>query len=378
MGKDGRSDKNKVRVRKSYYTFSKTYPRKTIDREGKSDGRGCSHRLLKSIVCVCLAVIIVCSAFFCVYIVDGIVSAKPVSIDTSKKMNETSHFSEGDLKAYTLSRDYVGDRTYIKNFIRHIRRHDATAVIVDFKDESGRLLYSSSSYLSAGNSDYDNDTVRRMIQQFRSRDIPVIASVCCFRDSFAAEANPAMAVKYGDTDVNWSDGSSYWLNPYSKDAKSYLNSIIDEIKDFGVDGFILKYASFPATGDTDNATFPGEKTAMNRNSVLKSFVSRIRDFSSFTAISIPATIALNEKADPFCGSLSDVCENVVFDHIEETEAYLVDKDEEYASVLSLFASLFHLEESKSIFTLPEDDVSNRLVKTLRSAGYRSIIIDTEK
>lgn len=369
---------DKVTVRESYYTFSKTYPRKTIERRGvkkQNDGR---KRMLKASLLVCLAAVIVCGAFFFVFLADGIAKADPSKIEKKSETESVDFFADGELKAYTLSREYIGDRTYIKSFIRRMIRHDATAVVIDFKDSEGRLLYSSNSFIATGNSIYDNDSVRRTVQQFKNKNIAVIAAVTCFRDSFAAEANPEMAVKYSDTDVNWSGDGSYWLNPYSKDAKAYINYIIDEIKDFGVDGFILSDASFPSAGDIDSASYPGEKSSARRNSVLQSFVNGIKSSGGFTALSIPSKLALDPGADPFYGSAAAVCENIIFDLTDGNEAYIVDKNEDYASALSVFADLIHTEECEAIFCIPASSASNRFIRTLKSAGYKAVIIASDE
>ena len=378
MAKKNKAQSEKVRVKKSYYTFSKTYPRSSIQRSGESDEKKSSRRFFKIILCVLATFCLICAGYFAVSVISGLFNA-PVSADTESSQSaevEKPAFESSDLKAYTLPREKIDDRSYIKKFIRFLKRRDANAVIVDFKSSDGSLLFSSKSLIASANSYYDNGTVRRMIQLFKNKDIAVIASFSCFRDNHAPEADPDLAVKYSDTEVNWSSNGFSWLNPCSKGARSYLYSLIREVCGFDIDGIILKNAFFPVDGDAQNASFPGEKNAAERNAVLEQFVSKVRKISGcFVAIEIPARILLDDENDPFYGSFSSVCETVIFDVSDRPDGYFLDKDSEYSSMFSLFGSLIHIEECESIIKLPADEATNHFIRTMKSAGYKAVVID---
>ena len=152
--------------------------------------------------------------------------------------------------------------------------------------------------------------------------------------------------------------------------------MISEIRDFGVDGFILRNASFPASGDMDSAYYPGEKSTAGRNTRLAKFVSQVKKSTGvFVAVELSANIALSRNDAPFYGSFASLGDAVVFDTTDRPDGYYVDRNTDYSSMLTLLGSLVHVEECESIIKLGGDESSDHFIRALRSAGYKMVIID---
>ena len=373
------SGEKRVFVKNSFYTFSSEYPGGLRLREKTSRSRRIAGRLFKALAALVLGAVFLCAGYFGVSVVSHISSRGVDEYVPQKSEAEQADLFDSDLfRAYTLSWDHVGDEDYIKKLIQRIKRHDGNAVVVEFKNEEGELLFSSKNFTASLNARFDNDTVRRMMQLFRSRGIRVIASFVCFRDGPAAEANPDYAVKYTDSSVNWTDSGengSAWLNPYSKDAVKYLLSLIDEIADFGVSGFILKGLSFPSADDS-MAFYPGEKDESGRHAKLVSFYNAVKKtFSGSVLTEVSAATVFDDEADPFCGTFSDLGDKILFDTSDRPDGYYIDRDEDYASFLSFLGRLVNAEECEAVIMLDGSETSNHLLRELKNAGYPRIIVN---
>ncbi|MBO5936916.1 MAG: hypothetical protein J6Q79_04795, partial [Clostridia bacterium] len=217
--------KDKLRVRKSYYTFTQEYP-KYIEVE-KTGRRITPKTLRKAAVYCALFFAVACVSFFAVKLAINISYAP---IDPQQEVTQEENLNEQitaqGVKALYMPYEKLGDEEYIKDFIKEIKKKNGNSVVIDFKTAEGRLCYSSmqDNAIMASAALYDNDTVRKALSLFKDADISVIARVFCFSDSRVANANGDVAVKYMGTDVNWLDGSDEnggkaWLNPYSKSVR---------------------------------------------------------------------------------------------------------------------------------------------------------------
>ena len=214
---------DKVRVRKSYYTFSEAYPadRFQINRRKKIQSKRRKMNLAFSLVAF---VILVIASFFLMSVSLNISNA-PIDSPSAETEVDTSaieKLKESGVKALYMPAGRLSDKEYVKGFVREVQKKNGNSVVIDFKSASGKLYYTSfQDYAILGRCNmFDNDTVRKSIDIFINNGITVIARIFCFEDPAVSEAFPDIAVKYLDTDVNWRDtqkeGSGGWLNPVSK------------------------------------------------------------------------------------------------------------------------------------------------------------------
>ena len=134
--------KDKLRVKKSYYTFTHEYPKYI---EVEKTGRRITVASLKKTAVYTMAFLLIASvSFFSVKLAINI-SYSPV--DTQQEIISESSFSEMILaqgvRALYMPQEKIADEEYIKDFIKLLKRKDCNSVVIDFKNSEGRLSYSS-------------------------------------------------------------------------------------------------------------------------------------------------------------------------------------------------------------------------------------------
>ncbi|MBQ1995577.1 MAG: hypothetical protein II237_05240 [Clostridia bacterium] len=379
---------DKVRVRKSYYTFSEEYPvdRFQISRRKRLYSK---RKKLNIVLSALLFTVLLISSFFVMNIALNI-SGAPINPPADKTKVDTSAIKalkEDGIRALYMPSDKLSDKEYVKDFIREIRKKNGNSVVIDFKNAYGKLAYTSlQNYAIIGKCNHlDNDTARKAIDIFTSKGITVIARIYCFEDPAVAETFPAIAVKYMDTDVNWRDNTTEngngWLNPVSKRAKNYLYGIMEELYAMNIRGFMLESVQFP-DGLKSGATYPGEKESSKRNEVLKSFVSTVRKKlpkDALLIVSEGATDAAKGNESIYFGSMSDVSvDAVAADTRERNEEITVNRKEKFTSVLSMYGEISKRFTKKIIIpVISTEEYSRSYIRAMKKNGYTSYILIDE-
>lgn len=380
---------NKTRVRKSYYTFSREYPAGNIPLERKIHLRLKSDFSKKSLSAL-LIILLLGLSFFTVRLLLDISHKTPseqapensIEIVAEESVLETDGF-----RALYMPYEKLGDTSYIKSFIKKVKRYDCNSVIIDFKTESGKLCYSSlNSYAINGKcAIFDNNTVRQALALFRKENITVAARIFCFLDNTIPESNPELAVKYMDTDVNWIDTAAEgktWLNPCSKETLSYLLSIISELQAFNIKGFVLENCHFPDSQNTGGATFPGENSLKDKNAVLRLYIKKIKEqltSDSFLVITQSANDALNGNKRIYYGAINNADFDAVAAYtIERPKDCFFDKKNDFIDMLNLFSSIRDNYVDRTFIPIIDfSEHSRKYMRTIRKNGYTSyIIMDT--
>ncbi|MBQ1242956.1 MAG: hypothetical protein IIX98_01140 [Clostridia bacterium] len=379
---------DKVRVRKSYYTFSEEYPvdRFQISRRKRLYSK---RKKLNIVLSALLFTVLLISSFFVMNIALNI-SGAPINPPADKTKVDTSAIKalkEDGIRALYMPSDKLSDKEYVKDFIREIRKKNGNSVVIDFKNADGKLAYTSlQNYAIIGKCNHlDNDTARKAIDIFTSKGITVIARIYCFEDPAVAETFPAIAVKYMDTDVNWRDNTTEngngWLNPVSKRAKNYLYGIMEELYAMNIRGFMLESVQFP-DGLKSGATYPGEKESSKRNEVLKSFVSTVRKKlpkDALLIVSEGATDAAKGNESIYFGSMADVSvDAVAADTRERNEEITVNRKEKFTSVLSMYGEISKRFTKKIIIpVISTEEYSRSYIRAMKKNGYTSYILIDE-
>lgn len=376
---------DKVRVRKSYYTFSEEYPadRFQINRRKKIHSKRKKMRVALSVVAFILLVIL---SYFLMSLSLEISNSPIDSVSPNTDIDTAAieKIKENGIKALYMPWGKLSDRAYVENFVYEIERKNGNSVVIDFKGADGKLAYTSfQNYaIMARCNLFDNDTVRSAIDIFTDSGITVIARIFCFEDPAVSEAVPEIAVKYMDTDVNWRDTQSEngngWLNPVSKKARNYLYGIAEELYDMGVKGFMLESVQFP-DGAKSGATYPGEKVIAERNSILKNFVATMKKKlpkDTLLIVSQSAADASKGNEDIYFGSMAEIsCDAISADTRERSEEITVDRKERFSSVISMYGEISGRFPQKIVVPIIHmEEYSRYYIYTMKRNGYTSYIL----
>ena len=380
--------KDKLRVRKSYYTFTREYPKYI---EVEKTGRRITVSTLKTAaVRLAIFLLIASVSFFCVKLAINI-SYAPITEETETVQESSFNekiISQG-VKALYMPQEKMGDEEYVEDFIKKLKKKNCNSVVIDFKTAEGRLSYTSmnETAIAASAAVYDNDTARWVIDAFKDEGIAVIARIYCFSDSRAAAADSDIAVKYMSTDVNWRDGSDEnggisWLNPYSKTTKAYISAVAKEVSKLGVGIFILEDLQFPGGENTASATYPGEKDKANRNTALKNTLAQVKRALPENAIVIlsqSATDALAGNEGVYYGTMGNAdYYGLAVDTADRPVSIAIDKKADFVSVLSMYSSITGRFANKTIIPIvPTEEYSYSYFRAMKKSGITSYILYNE-
>ncbi len=376
------------RVRNSYYTFSREYPAGNIPLQRRMHLRFKSKHTKNSLLAL-LTVSIICLSFFGVRLMLDISYRAPaddgslsVQVTDGQSVLETEGF-----RALYMPYERLGDTFYIRTFIKKLEKKDCNGVVIDFKTESGKLCYSSLNLhaINARCAIFDNNTVRKALSIFRKEGITVAARVFCFLDNTIPAGSPSLAIKYMNTDVNWIDtamGSEgkTWLNPCSKAAQGYLLEIIKELNGFGISGFILEKCHYPDGGNTEGATYPGEKSFKNRNEALTSFITNVKkaiDTDDFLIVTKTATDALEGNKTIYSGSINKApFDGIAAYTLSRPEGIVLDKKTDFADMLTLFSSIEKNHGDKAFIPIIDfEEYSRKYMRTVKKNCDSFILFD---
>lgn len=387
--------KNGVRVRNSYYTFSKEYPVGNIGKQKKSSRlRKSKKRYIKIISAVLAFILISGAAYFSVEVALKFSYKDPSTVISSNSKDEeiqSSTLLSDGMKALYFPAEKLNNQKFLKDFLKQIKRKNANSVVIDFKLNDGRLLYSSSidCAILAKCAMFDNETVREAISLFKSSKINIVARIHCFEDNLIASSVSDYAIKYMNSDVTWIDSSEEstgraWLNPFSKDAQKYIRRVISEVLQFDVDAVMLNSVCFPGSDNSDSAGYPGQYSESGRNACLISFIESVKSSLSNDKILLveeSATDILMGNEKLYQGNISkSVADGICADTSQKPDGYIVDKKTQFSSMISLFSNMKqNLNENTTVVPIiSTDEFSHKYVRTAAKNGYTSYILYNEE
>lgn len=162
------------------------------------------------------------------------------------------------LSGYTVTEEMLqGDISAICAQVEKLPT--GTPILIDVKNIRGDFFYNTS--LGSVFSDINADALETMIKTLRSKGYYLIARLPAFRDYWYGLDHVSHGLYVKNRGSLWLDKSNkkyptYWLNPASEGALTYLRDIIFEIRNLGFDEVVFWEFRFP---DTDKIYFDGDK-----------------------------------------------------------------------------------------------------------------------
>lgn len=119
-----------------------------------------------------------------------------------------------------------------------------TTVMIDVKNTNGAFLYSSALPEAIPSSNVPVTSVDKLINELKSRNFYVIARLPAFSDRNYGLNHVSSGIYHVSKQYLWSDGS-YWLDPSNNNARNWITSIIEDLKDLGFDEVVLSHFRIP-------------------------------------------------------------------------------------------------------------------------------------
>lgn len=205
--------------------------------------------------------------------------------------------ADDSFKAVSPPQSDLADLTRLAAFCASAKANGADTVIIDIKDETGRLLYRSVG-LNAGASDaaiYANisqradadlsytayDRLEELVAVIKNSGLRAYARLNCFNDSVSGRSIPGSRCTISGSDgTTWLDdsvanGGRSWLNPYSRTARRFAVEIARDCKTFGFDALIADYVQFPVGFSLGRIDYGADAAGIDRTAALSGFVEEL-------------------------------------------------------------------------------------------------------
>ncbi len=186
-----------------------------------------------------------------------------------------------------------------KKLIQWLKTMGADAVVIDIKDDHGRVTFSRDVPLAKEAPHGLVPRMKKLVEALKAEGIYTIGRLVCFKDNFLYKKIPEAAIRDRRDREPWRDKKgTVWTDPYSLSAHEYIASIAKAAEKIGFDEIQLDYVRFPVDGATRYARFPNKDPELTRYQVIQLLLARV-DYE----ISIPLSIDVfgltaNRLGDP--------------------------------------------------------------------------------
>lgn len=161
------------------------------------------------------------------------------------------------VKGIYISAYVAGTPTMVDNLIAELDRTEANALVIDLKDDFGRVACEMDSPLvtEIGSVKVYIRNVKDLMRKLKEHDIYAIARIPAFRDAWLGEHRPEWCIQKADGTVFKDRDGNAWVNPYKTEAWDYLVEIATEAKEIGFDEVQFDYVRFCTEKGMKEAVF---------------------------------------------------------------------------------------------------------------------------
>lgn len=182
------------------------------------------------------------------------------------------------VKAVYLTGWSAGTKGKRESTITNLKENGFNGVVIDIKDEAGRLSYNSNvqTAIDIKASQGMISNVESVIQEFHDNDIYVIGRIVTFKDPLYAKNNIENAYHYADGSA-WKDYSgNNWPNPYNEASWKYPIELAKEAATLGFDEIQFDYVRFPSSeGKVKQIAFGFDSDVKTKSETINAFLENV-------------------------------------------------------------------------------------------------------
>lgn len=168
----------------------------------------------------------------------------------------------------------------LKKLIHLADATDINAMVIDIKDDNGRLTYDSNIQLAneiGADQKPQISDIHKLLELLKSHHIYSIGRVVTFKDPLLALRRPETALQRKQGGI-WRDGKgSAWVDPFHPLARQYNIDIAKEAAKKGFDEIQFDYVRFPDNGTKVDREVKFYRTDQSKPELIKQF---LRDASN--------------------------------------------------------------------------------------------------
>ena len=179
------------------------------------------------------------------------------------------------VKGIYVSAYAAGTKEKMDEIIRLLDETELNAVVIDVKDDNGRITFDMDSPQAQAIGACVNyiPDIEELAATLKEHGVYMIARIPAFRDPYLAEAMPEWCLKLADGTVFRDRNQLAWVNPYQEEVWDYLVEIGKMAGEAGFDEIQFDYIRFCTEKGMEQVVFDPEVTkGRSRQEIIQEFV----------------------------------------------------------------------------------------------------------
>lgn len=167
----------------------------------------------------------------------------------------------------------AGTPSLRSNIIRLISETEINSVVIDIKDDTGRVSYevSDPELQKIGSEEVRIRDLRELIALLHRADVYVIGRIAVFQDPYMVRTRPELSVKRSSDGAVWRDRKGLtWIDPGAKEHWNYISLLAKDSYEQGFDEIQFDYIRFPSDGNMWDIAYPFSEGKI-KSEVMKEF-----------------------------------------------------------------------------------------------------------
>ncbi len=249
-------------------------------------------------------------------------SSSPSSSQEEQEQAQPTVSPAQSLKAVYLPTSLISDSNQLQAQLTALSAAGYNGILFDLKDSNGNILYQSGlEQVAEINAQVSNPfNLSAVCQTMTASGFTPIGRIHAFRDPIASSRIEDAGVQYKGSNILWLDnslenGGRSWLDPYSPQAKSYLNAIVQETIPLGIQQIVMDSVHFPMGYGLELTQYAADSATVSKGQALSNFLSEAQT----AAGQIPVTLylsgpgALGQQNTYYGGTPLDLWDSLLVD-----------------------------------------------------------------
>ena len=240
----------------------------------------------------------------------------------------------------------AGTPSLFKRLLRFIDATPVNSLVIDIKDDTGKLSYRSAVPMVNTLDAWENKIpdVQKMLKTLQQKKVYPIARLVVFKDPYLAEKRPEFALKQPNGEV-WRDYKGMaWVDPHAREVWEYNIQIAKEAVKMGFSEIQFDYVRFASDGDLRSCVYP-YADGSSKEDVIRDFLLYAREELEplgavvsadvfGLACSAPDDLFIGQKLEKIAEAVPVICPMVYPSHYARGSYGLAKPDlQPYATVL---------------------------------------------
>lgn len=194
---------------------------------------------------------------------------------TTQKESRKDRNTPIKVKGVYISAYVAGTQGMMDEIIRHIDETEINAVVIDVKDDNGRITFSMDTPMvnEIGAVKKFIPDIEGLMKKLKEHNIYTIARVVAFRDPYLPEQRPELALKLSDGSIYRDNKGLAWVNPYKQEIWDYLVEVGIGAHEAGFDEVQFDYIRFSTEKGVGNVVYDEADTnGRSRTDIITEFI----------------------------------------------------------------------------------------------------------